>query len=78
MCFKVVVFIIKLYKILAQNLFFLRKIARLHKQICGSCGELNSPATNWQHCKIMLARVISSNFWDKNVPIDERQCRHNV
>ena len=38
----------------------------------------NSPATNWQHCKIMLARVISSNFWDKHVPIDGRQCRHNV
>ena len=38
----------------------------------------NSPATNWQRWKIMLARVISLNFWDKNVPIDERQCRHNV
>ena len=38
----------------------------------------NSPATNWQRWKIMLARVISLNFWDKNVPIDNRQCRHNV
>ena len=29
----------------------------------------NSPATNWQRWKKKMARVISTNFWDKNVSI---------
>ena len=35
----------------------------------GSALIENSPATKWQRWKKMMARVISTNFWDKNVPI---------
>ena len=34
----------------------------------GSALVENSPATNWQHCKIMLVRVKSSNFLGQKCP----------